>query len=737
MKRPACFVALCLVCALFSSLYLHPPQTCKNDSLSGSTAKAFGTLSDKYEKNGSFCLVLSDARLTQGSTFEKEKYNIIVKLSGTGEFEDLPGIGQKILTGGRIYIFERARNPGQFDMALFEKSRGIDLELTGAQILCISGKEDRLRESLNRLSYRISGIYDSLYGTEYSGIIKAMVLGRKNDMDPEIKELYTRAGVAHVLCISGLHISLLGCFFYKGLKRCRLPRAPAALISFTMLCLYGMMTGMGVSAKRAIIMFSLLIIADCTGRSYDLLSALAAASCIILLQNPLSLYDAGFILSFGAVLGAGIVKPAADRLFPGKNAAADSFKLSLSITVFTFPIVLYFYFQVPTYAVLLNLLIVPLMGVLLITSLLAGVAGYVCLPLGIIPAKAGSIILYIYEGVCRINDKLPYSLLIKGRPGKVYIITYYTLLILSVILIERYVRTDRSLSVTAGRAGLCLVCIFMVLVLPVNINETLSITMLDIGQGDCTCIETKKGRVILIDCGSSDESRIAKYKVLPFLKSRGRSCIDMAFVTHADSDHISGLEEILGMPEKEGLWVKNLIMPDTALKDEAYMNLIKLANGCRTKVSLIKTGDEIDVDGITFCCLHPDPGYQCADRNEYSTVLSVGYGGFDALFTGDVEGRGEEIVTKRIGKGYTLLKCAHHGSDNSTPEEFLQRVSPKLTFISAGRGNSYGHPGKELIKRLEDSGTRILVTKERGALMLVTDGKSVKVNTFLKDKGGL
>ena len=450
------------------------------------------------------------------------------------------------------------------------------------------------------------------------------------------------------------------------------------------------------------------------------------------MQNPCSLYDTAFILSFGAVLGAGTVKPAFDRIFPVKNRIIDAVKLSLSITLFTFPVSLYFYFQVPAFAVFLNLLIVPLMGVLLITALLAGGLGLIFLPLGIMPAKAGKLILFIYEGVCRINDKLPFSLLIKGRPGIVYIISYYLLLILSLFLIERYVRPEGSPVMLQKRAGLCLGVFIMVMAVPVNMIRTPSVTMLDIGQGDCTCIETKSGRVIMIDCGSSDESMIAKYKVVPFLKSRGRSCIDTAVMTHADSDHISGFEELFNMSPKEGIRIKNLIMPDTALKDEAYLNLVKLAESRNTKVLLIKTGDVFTVDGISFSCLHPDSGYECADRNGYSTVLLMEYKSFSALFTGDVEGRGEETVTERIGKSCTLLKCAHHGSDNSTPEEFLKKVSPKLTFISAGRDNSYGHPGRKLLQRLEETGTEVFVTKERGALMLVTDGKSVKVTTFLK-----
>ena len=209
-------------------------------------------------------------------------------------------------------------------------------------------------------------------------------------------------------------------------------------------------------------------------------------------------------------------------------------------------------------------------------------------------------------------------------------------------------------------------------------------------------------------------------------------------MTHADLDHISGFKELLSLPEEETIPIGVLIMPDTALKDEAYMELKGLAESRGVNIKYISTGDTFRVDDVMFTCLHPDRGYECGDRNEYSTVLSVSCGSFKGLFTGDVEGRGEEILTKRICDRYTLLKCAHHGSANSTPESFADRVRPKVTFISAGRENRYGHPDPEVVKRLEEAGSSVFVTKDRGALSLIYRGKEVRVRTYLKqDKGGL
>ncbi len=732
MKRPMCLISIFLAGFLFLLLTIRPPDVYNSIFPLEKFLILQANAKDWYYKDNTFYLLLSDAGVQAGGFPDEKKYNVLVKLSEDlyDSIDDIPAIGQTVKVKGRQYVFERAGNPGQFDMAIYEKCRGIDFELTKAEILSVSGRAHPLKEGLNRLRYRISGVYDRLFPKEYAGIIKAITLGDKNSLDRQIKGLYQRAGAAHILVVSGLHISLIGIFLYGCLKRTRLPRPPCAIIAFIILFLYALMTGMGIPAKRALIMFGLLLLADCIGRSYDLLSSLALSGCIILLDNPYCIYDAGFIMSFCAVIGAGLIKPAADRLFPQKGRIAETLKLSLSVTIFTFPVMLYFYFQIPVYSVLLNLIIVPLMAILLIFALLCALSGLFFIQAAAIPAFVCSLILKFYEGVCRINDKLPLSLLIKGRPHIVYIILYYLMLVLFVFLVEKYAGLLISRLNTAKRLGIFLAAAVLVLLVPVNINLGTEFTMLDIGQGDCSCILGSRGHVVMIDCGSSDEKEIASYMVIPFLKSRGKSKIDTLVVTHTDNDHISGIKELLTLPEKDSLAVGRLIMPDTALKDDAYMELIELARKRNVTVSLISSGDCFECDGIRFECLHPDRGYMCTDKNEYSTVLSADYGSFRALYTGDLQGKGEEILTKRIKKSYTLLKCAHHGSDNSTFDDFLQRVLPEVTFISAGRDNSYGHPGRELLGRLKNSGTRVFITIDGGALTLRTDKKSISVTTF-------
>ena len=751
-----CCIALCLCFGIFLLLRIRPPSVLKDDGTFPKEAILQGTVCDKYLKNGSFYLVLSKTRFA-GEEKSSEKplkktCNVLIKLkalpdaksNGIDGFLSEPKIGQKCLVSGRIYFFEESRNPGQFDMALYEKYKGIDFELTSAVIRSFRGRENLLKEYLVRLKYRLSCVYDSLLDEDDAGIVKAMVLGDKNSLDTEIKGLYQRAGISHVLCISGLHISLLGCGLYLFLQgrlcpgrpreKLYLTRLPAGIISLVCLILYGYMTGMGVSIKRALIMFAVMAVAEITGRSYDMLSALSFSCVILLMAKPYSLYDAGFVLSFGAVLGIGLIKPAADILFPVKKGRFgklyDALSLSLCVNIFTFPVVLKFFYRIPVYSVFLNLILIPLMGILLVFAGLTGIIGLLSLKAAFCFSIICKVILGFYEGVCRLNDKLPFSVSVKGCPKAGEIIAYYLILLTVVFLAQKVKEGKIRIPLVYLRTGVCAVILAAFILIPVKTCPGIRITMLDIGQGDCGYIESKRGKTVLIDCGSSDEEFIARYKVIPFLHYMGKDRIDTAVVTHADSDHISGFIELFSMPEEESVPIGVLLMPDTAMKDEPYMELVELAKQRKVDIKFIHTGDSFVTDGIKFTCLHPDKGYACTERNEYSTVLSLSYGSTKALFTGDVEGRGEEAVTERIREHYTLLKCAHHGSKNSTPEEFVRRVKPLITFISAGRDNSFGHPSKEVTDRLKNNGSFVMVTKESGALSLESDGKKVTVSSY-------
>jgi len=251
----------------------------------------------------------------------------------------------------------------------------------------------------------------------------------------------------------------------------------------------------------------------------------------------------------------------------------------------------------------------------------------------------------------------------------------------------------------------------------------LDITMLDVGQGDGIYLRGPKGTTYFIDGGSSDESGLGKYCIEPFLESQGTGELDYVFITHGDSDHYSGIEEMLGRQDV-GVHIRNLVLPSLYKQDQDLLTLARTAQASGVQVLMINDGDCLKEGAFSITCLQPSVNDKKLTGNAASMVLEVEYGEFSMLCTGDVEGEGEENLLKKVkGKDYDVLKVAHHGSKNSTSKQFLELCTPDIALISAGRDNPYGHPHEELLKRLEYAGCKIYNTQENGAIMLETDGK--------------
>ena len=299
-----------------------------------------------------------------------------------------------------------------------------------------------------------------------------------------------------------------------------------------------------------------------------------------------------------------------------------------------------------------------------------------------------------------------------------------------------------------------------VVILTWRFRPELQVTFLDVGQGDCIFLQTENGDSYLTDGGSSSVSKVGKYRMIPFLKYQGASQIKAVFVSHADSDHYNGIAELLEQAELEGIRVENLVLTDIAdeCRSEGYEELVELAGQNGITVQLLHEGQQLQDGELLFQCLHPSKGYRAEDLNETSMVLLVTYREFSMLLTGDVQGAGEEHLTQelqdwkepgvtqmqdvirisgeeesmeeesmeeesmeeqsiederieeqieekrpqnKIGANHaetelTILKVAHHGSKNSTSEEFLKAANPKLAIISCGEGNRMKKPWNAL-----------------------------------------
>ena len=732
-KRPLGFACLILSLVLYFIVSIKPAPYQNFDALEGKMITVEGSVYKKetsgQTKEPVTVLYLKLFSQEGGEQWEKPsafRTEKVICYLKSGQTE--PEMGSTVRLTGRLAGFERASNPGQFDAYSYYQILGISYRLNQAVISAKSQNYNILTQKAYLVRRFLSVKLSENLPKQEAAMMQTMLLGEKSGMDKELKALYQRNGIAHILAISGLHISMLGMGLYKLLRKCGMPMKVSAAVSALAMVLYCIMTGFSVSAIRAVIMFSLQMGAVLTERTYDMLTAVMVAAVLILINQPFYLKHSGFLFSFGCVLGIGLLLPS---LTEGKRTIHPAVKKllgSIAMMVVTLPIYLWFYYQFPDYSMFLNLLVIPLMSILMAAGLLLLACSILCPPAVVPFALLIKGILTIYEGTCNICDRLPGNLLTCGKPEIWQMILYLLLLLLLVFLKKK--------GTLILRWGIAFTAVFLLL-LPAKAG--LTITFLDVGQGDCICIKNGYGDSYLVDGGSSSVKSVGEYRIIPFLKSQGISQLKAVFITHPDEDHCSGIKELIQTGALQGINIKNLVLPDIAqsAKEEAYLELEHLAAKYGIPVSYISRGQEI-IDGkLTITCLHPTQAYASSNSNEYSTVLTLTVGNFTTMLTGDIEGEGEQMLTQFLKKEkmspITILKTAHHGSKYSTDKEFLETISPRIALISAGKDNPYGHPHSELIDRLNQAGCQLYQTNQTGAITVhYKDGK-ITIKSFLNN----
>ncbi len=640
-------------------------------------------------------------------------------------FEEDPQLreGDRIRVSGRCSLYEPSSNPGEFDYRSYYGSLGIRGKINGEEWEILPGGS-ALRRTLEQLKKRLAEVLEECAG-EYSGIFQAMLLGDKGGIPDRVYELYQKNGISHLLAISGLHVSMLGMGFYGLVRKAGAGKRTAALGGICLMTCYGLLTGFSPSTQRAVIMYGASVLAGCAGRTYDLPTALGTAAAVILWREPEALTQGGVQLSFLAVGGIGILGRKLEQAQLCKGKAGRTVLAGLAVQLATYPAVAYHYFVYPPYGIFLNLLVIPLMAYAMASGLLCLALGMISPAAGRMCAGSGIRILQFYEELCIIFSRLPGSSLVTGRPALWQLALYGALLGGFFLGMERLGRKRTALA--AVTAALFLI----VLPLP---EKGLKITYLDVGQGDGIVLQTE-GRTFLIDGGSTDRRKLGGRVLEPFLLSEGKNRVDAVFVSHCDSDHVSGLKELM---EEGNIRIGRLLVPAGSGADEAERELLRLAEKRGIPAAEMGEGDSLSLGGLKVTCLSPgknDPSSE--DRNERSMVLLAEYGGGKFLFTGDIGAEKERElladsrIRERIGNT-AVLKVAHHGSAASTCGEFLETVRPVWAVISYGRGNAYGHPSPEVLDRLRQGGTAVLETGKNGAVSVKTDGRRLWIRPFLK-----
>jgi len=729
-------------------IWLYPPQFVSFDNAAGEEITLTGQVYAKefqkgYDSPVLLLYIAPSALYFQNQEIPYDK-NFICRMQ---EGSPVPSIGSRVVIEGVLREFEPATNPGQFDAQLYYATLGFSARIDRAKVLKEEKVPFSLREELWKFRCRLSESLDTIFEPDDAAVLKAMLLGDKSGLPPDLKKNYKEGGILHILAISGLHISVLGMGMYRMLCKLRVPWKCCTVLCAVTMILYGVMVGMPVSAFRAIFMFLLRLFAEWKGRTYDMQTAIAVGAVLLLLQQPLYLLHAGFLLSFSAVaaivwLKPRLLLPLSER-FGTKGTSflknlhhrLDAPATSFAILFFTLPIQLLFYFETMVYAPVFNLLVLPFVGALL-TAGVGALSLWWLLPF--LPFLTNVLALFVhwilaaYEQGAKVVSNLDGAICTTGCPDMWQILCYVALLC-PVLLMKKLV--------WKFRIGLLCGAFF---VLSISGHSCFSVTMLDVGQGQCICMRLPDGSTWLYDGGSLDVNEVGEYRIIPYLKSQGINTLDAVFLSHGDADHINGITEILAEGD---IGIELLVLPVSgkdsvyaALTEGGLAELMLLAEFREVPILWLEAGMRWENAGVSVCCLHPAadaaPGISSGNTdvatgdNEGSMVLYLTYNDFSMLLTGDVEKSGEELLLSALQKEgigpVTVLQVAHHGSKYASSEAFLEQVSPRIALLSCSAENPYGHPHKEVLERLQEVGSTVLATPEYGAIEITVDRK-VKV----------
>lgn len=630
--------------------------------------------------------------------------------------EERLAVGDRVRLYGTAEAFSRAAYPGGYDEKTILETKHFSCKLFPETVEMI-GKETSLSAKLAVARSRLQGVLEKVLPAEESGVMKAMLTGERDDIDKDLRELYTKAGVSHILCISGLHMSTLALYIAFFLEKiCKRSMRASAALTIAASLGFLLFVGPTPSSVRAVTMITVAMLGRILFRADDRLNNIAIAALLILTVEPRYLWSAGFQLSFLTVTGLCIAgeEPAESDSPQGK--LAEGLRFSLYASLFSFPVVAYHFSGISLVGILANIVILPLSGFLLGAGILCVVLGFFCIPAGIFAAGSVYAILQIYKITCRLLLKLPFGYLLTGRPSLAVILLYYALL----LLVLHYGKTKGFWK------KMLLPCAAMWCIVFENalFRRENTVAFLDVGQGDAAVVSTYDGKAYLIDGGGVFGLERGENKgatvVLPYLETLGIHEVEAAFLSHPDSDHMTGILEVM-----DEIPVKALIISDYPFAEsEELQSLRETLEQSGTPLQTVKAGD-VSSDG-RWECLYPLEGvaFQDGDDNHGSMLLRYSYGGTDVLFTGDISDLDERLLLERGTElSADILKVSHHGSPYASETDFLEKAAPQTAVISCGRNNLYGHPSAETLERLENTVERIYRTDQDGAVILTLSPK--------------
>lgn len=714
---------------------------------------AWGTVVDRpriREDRTQFILRVDS--LDDGTTKYRTTSELMVTVTPDARYDSglLPvEYGEYALVHGFITIPAGRRNPYEPDFNRYLELHGIDalLYVRGYYNIEIHdhGRANRfIKRFIVPVRRHVSGVIDRNLSGESAHFLRGLLLGDRSRIGDDVREMFITAGVIHVLAVSGLHVGIMTILFFSVFGFLRIPRAPKIVLTIAGLIVFMYVTGAAPSVVRATIMASIVLTGFVLQRKSDIYNSIAVAALALLFFDTRELFKPSFQLSFAAVLSIVYLYPrfwnGARERFPLLEERwllryfIQLFLVSCAAQIGTLPFTAYYFERISLAAFGANLLVIP--GVFFVLAF-----GFASVLFGLLSPMLERIYGYVTELLLSAIlwfvgevSQLSFASVEIFHFGIISGMLFYA--VISIIVHITHPRHFRL-----SLIGLAVVLNIYIIDYnlsfdPDSRSPGLTITMLDVGQGDALFVEFPDGKTMLYDAGPRTMTSDAGERiVVPFLKRYGIRYIDAVVISHPHADHYGGLEAVLR--EINVGTVYDSGQPGAGAWYDALYEKIKRKN---IPVASIQAGKIIDqFDNVRIYVVHPAPSFvqQAGDErswnlNNASVVLLVVYGETRILITGDAE-REAEFYMMHIYDDFLdadILKAGHHGSGTSNTAGFIEIVSPARALISAGRMNRFNHPSEEVIRRFHENAITVYRTDLHGAVTVRTCGREIRIETM-------
>ncbi len=636
-------------------------------------------------------------------------------------------------------------NPGRFDYVGHLMRRGIRVTGSvwqGEVVTRLPGRARGARAWLERWRTRLAARIASVVPPPEGAVLQALVMGEEGGVATDLRDAFTRAGVVHVLSVSGLHVGLVAAASF-AVARWLLGRSEwvllttdaarvAAVASLGPVLLYAALAGLGVATLRSALMVTAAVLARLLGRPVDVLRTLALAALVLALAWPGTPLDIGFQLSFVSVLAivCGVRRLGVKTTEPvggaGRGARLrawlhEALLVSPCALIGTAPLTAFHFHQVSLVGVIANPLVVPVFGSVVVGL---GLAGAFLEP---VSATASAVLfrtagLTLRPGIrlVRLLATPAWASVDVPIPSPLELALLYAALGGLLLLPRRGARLLVVLTVAGLLADTGWWLHRRIA------TRALRVTFLDVGQGDAAVIELPGGRVVVVDAGGFPGSDFdtGSAVVGPFLWAQKILRIDALAMTHAHPDHSGGLPYLLVHHRPREFWWTGV-----AGEGASWARLERALVAGDTRVRVLTAGAPLPAFVAAVAVLHP-PDASWRSLNDSSLTLRVTHGGAAVLLTGDIEARAEEQLLRAPARlASAVLKVPHHGSRTSSTPAFVAAVAPRVAVMSVGADNRYGLPSPEVEARYRAAGTCLLRTDRCGAVTVELDGPALRVWT--------